>query len=78
LARFNARKILLGERADELIKEGVNYRNKRASRSQYNEWKQDVFLLEEEFDLTMAAHKRDFPVFFYWGLLIMGILGYAI
>ena len=68
---------MLGERAEELIKEGVNYRNKRTSRTKYNQWKQEVYLLEEEFELTMAAHKRDYPIFVYWGMLVLGIIGYV-
>jgi LMBR1 domain-containing protein 1 len=72
---FKARKILLAERADELLKEGYSYRERRPGRSLMNDWKNEVFMLEEEFDLTMAAHKRDFPVFFYWGMLLVGVLG---
>jgi LMBR1 domain-containing protein 1 len=74
---YKARKILLGERADELIREGAGYKNSRPSRRIMNEWRQEVFLLEEEFDLTQAAYKRKFPIFFYWGMLALGIIGFV-
>lgn len=75
---FKARKILLAERADELLRDGYTYRERRPGRALFNDWKNEVYMLEEEFDLTMAAHKRDFPVFFYWGMLLVGVIGIAL
>jgi LMBR1 domain-containing protein 1 len=68
---FEYRKILIGQVCDTLIKNGVEYRRKNPRRSVYNNWRNEVYMLEEEWDKTVEAHKPNgIKILWYWANLV--------
>lgn len=75
-AEFEYRKIMIGEVADTLIKNGVEYRRKNPRRTTYNNWRNEVYMLEDEWDLTVESHKKNgIKILWYWANLIFSIFG---
>lgn len=73
---FEYRKILIGQVCDTLIKNGVEYRRKNPRRSVYNNWRNEVYMLEEEWDKTVEAHKPNgIRVLWYWANLVFAVFG---
>ena len=75
-AEFEYRKILIGQVCDTLIKNGVEYRRKSPRRTVYNNWRNEVYMLEEEWDKTVEAHKPNgIRILWYWSNLVFCVLG---
>lgn len=75
-AEFAYRKILIGQVCDTLIKNGVEYRRKNPRRTVYNNWRNEVYMLEEEWDKTVEAHRPNgIRIIWYWANLVFCVLG---
>lgn len=75
---FNLRRVMIGEVCDALIKEGMSYRSKHPRRQKYNKWRQETYLLEEEYERTVEAHKGNgIRILWYWLMFALSILGYV-
>lgn len=73
---FEYRKILIGQVCDTLIKNGVEYRRKNPRRTTYNNWRNEVYMLEEEWDKTVEAHKPNgIRILWYWANLFFCGIG---
>ena len=73
---FEYRKILIGQVCDTLIKNGVDFRRKNPRRSVYNNWRNEVYMLEEEWDKTVEAHKPNgIRILWYWANLFFCVVG---
>lgn len=73
---FENKKIMMAEVAETLIQEGAEYRKKNPSRKKYNKWRNEVYLLDEEWERTVEAHKRNgIKILWYIFCLVLGIIG---
>lgn len=73
---FENRKIMMAEVAEALIQEGADYRKKNPPRRKYNKWRSEVYLLDEEWERTVEAHKRNgIKILWYIFCLVIGIIG---
>lgn len=73
---FEERKIMIGEVAEALIKEAEEYKRKVKSKKKFNKWRSEIYLLEEEWDKTVEANKRNgIRIIWYIFSLILGIIG---
>jgi len=75
---YKERVIRIGERAEELIKQGIQLQDKTISfnRKEKNEWKTQVWVLSKEYDMNeIAFHKKGGPIIIYYLQLVVGIIG---
>lgn len=72
---YTERKIRIGEKAETLIKQGLEVQKKGANRKQKNEWKNQAYLLDQAYTYNEIAYKKKGgPTIIYIIKLILGIL----
>jgi len=73
---YEERVVKIGEKAENLMKEGLEVQNEKKTRKEKNHWKSEVWLLISEFERNEVAYKRrGGPIIVYYIKLVGGILG---
>eukprot|EP01125_Pyxidicula_operculata_P015622 TRINITY_DN5328_c0_g1_i1.p1 TRINITY_DN5328_c0_g1~~TRINITY_DN5328_c0_g1_i1.p1 ORF type:complete len:478 (+),score=69.16 TRINITY_DN5328_c0_g1_i1:74-1507(+) len=72
---YTDRKIKIGERAEELLKEGLKYKTGKGDHKEKNNWKKQVYLLDKEYSYNEIAYwRKGGPLVVYIFKLIFGII----